>query len=438
MEIFLKYYQNKLHMDKFIIMKVLPLFLFLSVACLNSNDLTEPEQGCFPNCFQQGVVFEFVWEEPIAVDSSQCFFDHPKIYNNQLIYIRSFCGANQVLNSRNKNSGIKNWSWSDPQYIGDGNYFTATGAMAVTENSIILGRERDLYRLNITNGQTGWSIHYPEGWGSNPNISTINGILYQSENKQITNRTESYLLAIPEDEFNNRDTVFSIKEPDGYRPNIFPPSGWKNEKDETVLVFQNRQWNFDAVDGKIDLYAYNVTADSIYWVIDDLVPDGNSNVRPPLIEGNRVFFLGGRTLFCIDVETGAILWDRQFNNGASGLLTSNVILAEGKLIVNPDDRTLYALDPETGATLWSDDDSGSNCSNMVAHDGIVYFTSAGRDRLYAVDIHTGEHYWEERSPHRRDFPNAQFVFQGVAVDPETGYVYTSDKYFIMCLKPPKR
>ena len=250
--------------------------------------------------------------------------------------------------------------------------------------------------------------------------------------------TESYLVRAHVNQ-GVWDTIYTLKEENGYRPDIYPPGYWVSPESDTVLVFQNRQWHFSPNDGKIDLIAYNMTQDSTLYVLSDLDPQGESNVGPPLIWEDKIYFAGKRTMYCIDVQTGEILWKKFFTGFGETLYTCNWLVVGNKLIVKPDNQNIYALDPLAGNEIWKKTDSGATCfSDMVYHDGRIYFGCWGTLTIHAIDVETGEDLWNLESPNRENgYPTADFA-TGVAISPELGYLYTADLYFAMCIKLPER
>ena len=74
---------------------------------------------------------------------------------------------------------------------------------------------------------------------------------------------------------------------------------------------------------------------------------------------------------------------------------------------------------------------------MVHHKGIIYTVGQGNGKLFAFDLETGEHYWREHPPNRRSDSRAGF-YNKIALDPETGYIYADDRFFVLCIKPYER
>jgi outer membrane protein assembly factor BamB len=160
---------------------------------------------------------------------------------------------------------------------------------------------------------------------------------------------------------------------------------------------------------------------------------------------NNIYFLCINSLFCINKNNGTILWQKNFDKNGETFTSCSPFVAENILLVKPDDRTLYALDPNTGNQIWLDTDNGSGAGEMVYHKGLVYYTCDGNGKIYAIEPKTGKKTWAEPSPNNfknkfngnRVFSKANIGFGGIAIDSTLEYLYTSDFYFVMCLKLPK-
>lgn len=130
----------------------------------------------------------------------------------------------------------------------------------------------------------------------------------------------------------------------------------------------------------------------------------------PLIRAGRVYVQSAfGELRCLDLKTGATLWERDFRKdlGARGVPTwgfsASPILAGGKLIVHP--NNLAALDPETGKTLWEGPAAGPNYSTpitgvfggveqVITFDGnsLGGWELAGGRRLWRLPVESEEGY----------------------------------------------
>ncbi len=110
------------------------------------------------------------------------------------------------------------------------------------------------------------------------------------------------------------------------------------------------------------------------------------------------------------------------------------------LVVQAGQVGMYGLNKYTGTQVWYNKDTDANTWELILFDGIVYCTSSGYGRLYAVNAETGATIWKEQSPNRKNpkTGNASFADAGVAIDPERRLLYTADKYYVMCIKLPEK
>ena len=202
---------------------------------------------------------------------------------------------------------------------------------------------------------------------------------------------------------------------------------WVHPGGDSILVFQNRQVNFLTSDGKVDLYAYNINQDTILWRTDDITANGNSSIQPPIVYEDKVYFQGGFYISCFDALTGELIWMRDdFSARSEHFFVSNMVAADGILAAKADNDFLFGYDANTGETIWKQTDVGASSSEMIYHDGKVYYTAG---KLYAIDIRTGNIHWALSSPN----PNTGFS-AGVAIDKTFNYLYANDRFYAMCIR----
>lgn len=360
------------------------------------------------------------WQKPLHRDTLDCNSFNPVMMGENVLFSQRHCVEKERLIALRKIDGSLVWEW-DEHEKGTSNF------IAHHDEIVIYDSSTELFGIDGGAGIIKWKYDTAP-LASLPFMSSQDNIWYKELNPQGLENEFSYLI---EGNFNEGSyrTIYKRELVDGFIANLQPPALWVAPNSDSVLVFQNRSFKFSTpVEHKVTLIVYNLTKDSTLFEIDDLTESGNSNVRPPVIWDEKIYFAGAQNMYCIDINTGEILWKKYLYQ----LLLCNWLIEEGKLIVNPDDRTLLALDPYTGDEIWKRTDSGANCSDMKYHDGIIYFDCLGTGRLYAVDISTGEHIWAEKSP------NGESINNGVAIDPENNVLYASDGYFALCIELPKK
>ena len=131
----------------------------------------------------------------------------------------------------------------------------------------------------------------------------------------------------------------------------------------------------------------NDGADSSPAVVDGRLYVGN---RPP--EDSDTSF------YCLDAETGEILWRTNEMNPDEGVdyanawVRSSPAVHEGRVYFGSWDHHIYCYDAETGEKIWEFETGLIIYSSPAVHDGRVYFGSLD-SYLYALDAETGELVW---------------------------------------------
>ncbi len=404
---------------KKIILFINVLFLFACTKDINIEP-SKPEP-CIYNCPVE-TKLKVVWQEPLAPDTLDVGAETPIVYKNDVIFNKQFHGPYDVLVKRNGQTGHKIWGWEDPINIQSA--ASITNAKEYNEK-LFVGTWDDVYCINMDNGQTVWETHVCCG---EPGIGQFENYIFHGHTSDDTE-----FLVRTDVNFGVWDTIFSITEKDNYIPNIESLTGWTHPSGDKILIFQNRQHIPFPYDGKIDLYAYNMTADSVLWMLDDIIPRGNSSLDHPVIDGSRIYFRGVGKILCINALKGGIVWEQEDiewgNNGSLNIVGN-------KVVMNISD--FQVLDAHLGDVIKTIElDGAGNNSDMVVHDGVAYFTSGGDGRLHAIDISSGVQIWDEYSPNRTNKRSASFATGGVDINPELGYLYTNDGYFAMCIELPK-
>lgn len=103
---------------------------------------------------------------------------------------------------------------------------------------------------------------------------------------------------------------------------------------------------------------------------------------PPVVFGDRLFAVAGKTLHALARRDGSRLWTRTFET----TLTHAPACTGEFLLVGAD--TVSALSPETGSTVWSSSVGASPATDLTVHDGVVYF-GATDAKVYGLDLVDG-------------------------------------------------
>jgi outer membrane protein assembly factor BamB len=343
---------------------------------------------------------------------------------------QSNANTNTVLKMADVETGEILWVWENNVAEG-GEVLTYTSASSYTKDNVFaVSAGGDVMVIDMNTGLTLWGTDVL--WAESQ-LSGFGDRIFQGVRSSATNCDYAYLRSSPTTS-ENWDTVmvFSKEENGGYAPSIPTVAGNVNDAGDTIIYVQNRQWDFSGSDGKVDLYAFNMSADSIVWVKQDFCPTGNSCIQPPLIYDGKIFFRGDWTVYCFDELTGDLLWQHEFGqNGDEHLLLGNSIIAGNMLIVKTSGDYLYAFDPDNGDVIWVNSHSGYSPSDMIYYHDAVYY-SAGSEEVHVVSILDGEEIKTIKSPGMHPF-NGSFK-TAVDIDPGLRYLYVCDSYFLYCIK----
>lgn len=413
----------------------LPLLIFscLTLSCSKRKAIVPIDK--LEN--EQNSKLELIWEKPMSNGSIREFLSIvPKVYQNKVLFssdeMSSRASSLILMDGRTGNTV---WQWD---------HFIRNPSLGIYSNHLVGDKffYHDNYEtgvIDMKTGSTEWQ-HIVPNLSSHPRLTVRRNYIYTkhaSENGGLR-PPEVYLVRSPVSH-PDWDTIFVLKNKDNSMISIEGPSSWIDPNGDEILVYQERSYNTERWEGEIDFYAFNISADSIKFILRDIEPSGNSNVIAPLIDGNYAYFLGARSVTCIDLIQGQIVWQNLFYGDGAHLLFSNLLIVNDKLIIKQDHNILQAVNKMDGNTIWVQNNSGYTPSPMVYHDGIIYYTANGEGKLMAIDAINGAAIWNEKSPHEYYGSPHEAAFNGgVAIDPELEHIYVSDYYYAMCFKLPNR
>jgi len=135
--------------------------------------------------------------------------------------------------------------------------------------------------------------------------------------------------------------------------------------------------------GKGGLFKINLKDGAIIWNFSEV--DGFVQAKPCLSEKEIVFGAWDRHLYCLDKESGHMIW--KWNNGHKAILYSpgNVIpvIANGKVFIVAPDRYLTVLDLNNGMQLYRTNEHQVRESLGVTQDKSMFFVKLMNDSVVA-------------------------------------------------------
>jgi outer membrane protein assembly factor BamB len=120
---------------------------------------------------------------------------------------------------------------------------------------------------------------------------------------------------------------------------------------------------------------------------------------PPTLDGARIYLpLTGGRVFCLDRDTGALLWSAEPGGLISAPVAASdsvVYIATRKLAADGSEAgaSLRVVDKATGLTVWVKDYPRAFTSPLTVAAGRLYVGSAD-GAFYALDAHNGDALWK--------------------------------------------
>ena len=399
------------------------------LGCQNSPIIDEP-LPCIWNCdtFQPEIVWEMnlsfndafaLSREPEFIDKQQVVFQN--LFNNPAIVYRSF----------DRLTGQHIWDWApEPESAGT----AASWRENIFDEIYYDNLGKSLVSIN-KNGETNWTYPVPD-W-ADPGFAVLGGRIYASFKPFSPQDTSLVLLSSNIDQ-PAWDTLFyfSLRQTkDGTMVNLLPPSLFVNSGGDSLLIFAIRTGHGAAPSNfNVQIKGFHLQKRQVLWEIEALPGDFNCSIDQPVIHEGIMAFPGHTHLYGIDLNKGQILYQLPFPDG---LLTTDFLKVGTTVYFLDQPGRLYQVNIPDGRLLRRYPyEYGGNTSFMAYFEHLLYFTSTGDGRLYAVDTRTGEKIWAERSPNRHVFGDASFIVSGVALDTVNRLLYTSDQVSAMCLRLP--
>lgn len=387
---------------------------------------------------QTDLSYTLLWKASLTNEKDICGSIAPIVFKDKVVFHRMFVGPSKVLQCKNKSDGSAIWDWDDPADIYDGEKISH---LATKGNDLFVNSWNEVYKLDALQGKTVWKsdANLVNLYG-HPRFALLGDRLLHQRHPGDDHET-SLLSYNPESgEFDKIFQMFSAVN-NGYVSSFESFAAYPKNNGDTLLLFQNRQINFQTFKDRIDLYALNLRTLEVEWKRDSIDQEGNSSVQSMLVVGDKVYFMGVITLFCIDARNGQTIWEKRFNKSYpvgqlnETLLFTTLVIVDGKLIVKPTDKHMYAIDPENGNEIWKLDNAATSPESMSVYKDLVLFPSSGKDGIFAHRVSDGKLMGRLLSPNVSDskYSGAQIV-TGIAVDEKEGLLFCTDGYFGMCFK----
>lgn len=403
--------------------------LLLTITCCKRDEIVQPTpSGSINN-------IEVIWTVPLNNQGNNYANLQPILYNNTLILgATPSNSANEIIYDFDKTTGQKLWQWND--YLSSPNYTTKIN---IKDNKAIISYSYRDYVFDLQTGSTLWRYETPTGMEASARGNVIGDHIYHPwDTENLTRDSIAWLMRSPVD-YSHWDTVFTIFSENGYSVSLEPPVLWMSPTGDSVLIFQNRSFNFPLLDGRIDLLAFNLRTKQLNWRINDLTIQGNSSTHPPIIFNNQCFFLGDYSLYSINLSTGQKDWEYTVTGdpASNHLMQASCIVVNNKIYLKTTGGLFSCLDANTGQLIWKNDNAGFNPSLLNFYKDKLYYMAD--NKIYCVDANNGKVLYTFDSPNasRTDHIGTIVNGAGLVIDPVTNLMYFADSYYATCIKVPQ-
>jgi len=383
-----------------------------------------------------------LWQKPLVPDTSnhttspQCFID------GGIIYSVDFTSPTATVQMRNGVNGDQRWIFDNFLYPIDA--FIEFGTVMPLHNQLAIHYWHRDYCVDVQSGQRIWASDISgTAQGSGPLGATIGDYLYTPHYTGQKPKSTSESLARHHYSGGGWDTLVTFTAAgDNYHPNLKMPTLWINPQGDSVLIIRNYE-AYSAPPSppngrlkRMGIYAFNLRTRTFDWQREDFDVDGIATAGDVLIEGNHLYINTTSKLHCVDLFTGQTIWKKQFNEA---ILSTTLVMHQNIVVVQNNQRGMWGIDKDSGAEVWYQPETDGNVDELAYFDGVVYCTSTGYGRLYAVRAADGKLIWAEQSPNRGNprTADASFSYSTVVVDPERRVLYVGDHYYMMCIKVPE-
>lgn len=375
---------------------------------------------------------DLLWKTALANDTGMVTSMIPVVYNNQV-----FCSAAKVYEDAQfmliNQDGMKYWV-SDNDFEADCSEppLAITQATHQQDNLFAYLCNSDPRVIDLTNAQVVWHYEVP-GADHGVIMTGYDDLLfhtYVEGNNPFTSST----LVKANIQVGAWDTIFSIEADPGADNSIelIPPVATVYEND-TLIFFHSRKFNFATMLGSADLYAYNLSADTMLWVYDKFDPNASATPWSPIIYNNTVIIQTESKILCFDMLSGELLWTWQSLYPEEDLRLTQLLVYNDLIYFKPYGEHMYAINPATGTQNWWCGGFGGYPSQIRAFENTIYFANEYDGKLYAIDAVLGNVLWTLTTPSSAEVNTLPADFTDAPTfDPVTRKFYITDKYYLLC------
>lgn len=387
---------------KYLVVLVLVFsLLFHFSSCNKEEDILFDSNGV-------AIKLPHLWKTSISTNAnlSKSVIRTPIIYGENNVLVGANNNDQRAILSLNAKEGNVNWQWSDLlSLLSNPSYKDPIDIVRKTYHQnngrLFFNYSSSSYCLDLATGQTLWKYKTLNRSRTSNNSGIDNTYITSGANYEPLDDESIYFgdLGSSEDEQLLLTPEYTLVDnpPINAQGGLNAMTAFKNGGD-TYLAFgmENPYTDFTKEGwGLTELNLYNITQSKYEYKKVVVNPNRNTRVVAWMTyQAPNLYFQSANYIHGYDAMTGVERWRTYLGTAP---LTSNLLLADNKLFSACEDRFLYCVDTNTGNLLWKEQNTGT-CSELSYLNGVLYYSGGGDGLLHAVDAETGKHLWKASSP----------------------------------------
>ena len=237
------------------------LFSFSALCMLLFYRAARNRTSCFPVPIAESL--EIVWRRPIVPDPALNYTIsmNPVLHGAYVVFGTEYVldgVAAPVLFMDTATGEVRKY-WND--YSNGPDAFDSEGTLK-EGRYLLLRKSSSIDCIDLESVQTQWQSNAVSGL---PNLYAKDGFIYATAD--YNNGRSNAIMRTPVDQL-AWDTVFAFTKTDRYMPDFIAFGFGTLANGDQVIVWKNRNWG--SGHGTTDIFAFNLTADSLMWRNRDL------------------------------------------------------------------------------------------------------------------------------------------------------------------------
>ncbi|QNR23969.1 outer membrane protein assembly factor BamB family protein [Croceimicrobium hydrocarbonivorans] len=402
--------------------RISPLFLVLLCLMLVTCKDKEPPKP------QLKPAYEILWQRPIVPDP-ELYFSlsiNPFLYKGMVIVSSEYTmeGVESPLMFLDSADGHIIDLWSD--FI-DGAVPYIDECASSEGEFLVLNTQRSVDCVNLETRSRQWASLISR---NHPYNYIYKGFVYTTI--QYNGDDGAAVLRSPLDH-EDWQTVYPFTRTDFYHP-FFSALGFGETEDgHEIVVWKNRS-SSGGIKNQTDIFAYDLTADSLMWRNRDFNEFGG--ILPLQVDNQRVYGAVESRVFCLDLMTGDSIWTNDFSGIVSKPKLYNfdqgmMYLSDYKVYLKGGGPELVILHKSDGSLFRTNDELPDGIEDRVTYfEGKLFMST---QELVIVDLLTGD-LLNDPNAMLRTFGN---IYSKIVIDPDRRVMYFHNGRTLFCVKIPE-